>query len=60
MNISLTATNASFLLADLVLFLFLNVIDIFVADQPTNKILKVILIIICLIIAFTIGLFIHA
>jgi hypothetical protein len=60
MNLTLNGTVNSFLLADLILFLFLTAIDVFVADQPTNKILKVILVIVCLIIAFAISFFVHA
>ena len=52
-------TIESFLFAVLVYFLFALVVDAFVKDPRSNEIFKVILVIICILIALGGGLFIH-
>lgn len=51
MNLSINGSIGSFLLAVLVYWLFTIVIDTFVAEPNANKLFKVILLIICLVIA---------
>lgn len=59
MSLTLSGTVTGFLFASLVFYLIGNAIDIFVSDAVTHKLFKVILIIICLVIAFGLQLVIH-
>ncbi len=60
MNISINGTVGSFLLAVLVYWLFSIVIDTFITDANANKMFKIILLIVALVIALGGSLFIHA
>ena len=60
MNISINGTVGSFLLAVLVYWLFSIVIDTFITDANANKMFKIILLIVVLVIALGGSLFIHA
>lgn len=51
MNLSINGTVGSFLLAVLVYWLFSVVIDTFISDPNANKLFKMVLLIICLVIA---------
>lgn len=59
MTISLQTSAYQIILACGIFYLISNAINIFVSDAFTNKILHIILIIVCLIIAFFLGLFIR-
>jgi CDP-diglyceride synthetase len=60
MNLSVNGSIGSFLLAVLVYFLFGAVIDTLVTDAPANKLFKIILLVVCVLIALGGGLFFHA
>jgi len=60
MNISINGTVSSFFLACLVFWLFEKGIDLIVSDPVTNKLFKVVLFILCVVIALTTQIFIHS
>jgi CDP-diglyceride synthetase len=57
MSLQINGSIGSFLLAVLVYFLFGAVIDTLVTDQPAQKIFKIILLVICVVIALAGSLF---
>lgn len=58
--ITFNGTVASFFLACLVYWLFEKGIDLIVSDPTANKLFKIILFIVSVIIAFSAQIFIHA
>lgn len=60
MNLTVNGTIGSFLLAVLVYWLFALVIDTLIADPNAIKLFKIVLLIICLVIALGGSLLIHA
>lgn len=59
MSLTLTGTVAGFLLGSLVFYLIGNAIDLFVSEPVAHRLFKIILIIVCLVIAFGLQLVIH-
>ena len=58
--ITFNGTVASFFLACLIYWLFEKGIDLIASDPAANKIFKIVLFIICVIVAFSAQIFIHA